>query len=88
MKSHKKNKTEKMSRFPRLKITHWIDGQATQEELEFEQAPDFLFNFDVLVVVEGTVVRSYEELISLASEEVHRGRPFLEVRMETIIGGG
>ncbi|MFH1487544.1 MAG: hypothetical protein ABII06_01450 [Pseudomonadota bacterium] len=77
-----------MPKFPKLKVTHWIDGQATREELEFEQAPDFLFNFDVLVVVEGTVVRSYEELLALASEDAFRDRAFLEVRMETVIGGG
>ena len=77
-----------MSRFPKLRVTHWIDGQATREDLEFEQAPAFLFNFDVLVAVEGTVVRSYEELVALASEEEYRDRDFLEVRMETIIGGG
>ena len=77
-----------MSEFPKLKVTHWIDGQADRDILEFEQAPYFLFNYDVLVVVEGTVVRTYEELKELASRVENRDKDFLEVRMETLIGGG
>ncbi len=77
-----------MSRFPKLKVTHWVDGQPSQEILDFEQAPYFLFNYDVLVAVEGEVMRSYEELVQLASQDRYKDRDFLEVRVETIIGGG
>ena len=77
-----------MSTFPKLKVTHWIDGQASREIFDFEQAPYFLFNYDHLVVVEGTLIRSYEELLELASQDPYKDREFLEVRLETIIGGG
>jgi len=77
-----------MPGLPKLKVTHWIDGQAAEETLEFEQAPYFLFDYDVLVIVEGRVIRSYEELLQLVSEKGLEGRDVLEVRMETVIGGG
>ncbi|MBW1804136.1 MAG: hypothetical protein JRJ85_25805 [Deltaproteobacteria bacterium] len=77
-----------MSRFPKLKVTHRMDGQASQEMIDFEQAPRFLFNYDVVVAVEGEVVRSYEELVQMASEDGFRDRDFLDVHMETMITGG
>jgi hypothetical protein len=77
-----------MSRFPKLKVTHWIDGKTSQEILDFEQAPDFLFNYDVIVAVEGEVIRSYEELVRLASRDQFRERDFLDVQLETVIAGG
>jgi len=77
-----------MARYPKLKVTHWIDGQPDRDIFQFEQARNFFFSHDVLVVVEGTIVRSYEELMELAAGAEHRDKEFLEVRMETIIGGG
>jgi hypothetical protein len=38
--------------------------------------------------VEGEVMHSYEELVQLASQDHYKDRDFLEVRVETIIGGG
>jgi hypothetical protein len=80
--------TGEMSEYPKLKVTHLIDGQRSEEMIHFEQAPYFLFNYDVIVAVEGEVIRSYEELVQLASRECFRGKDFLEVQMETIIAGG
>ena len=77
-----------MSRFPKLKVTHRIDGQPSREIIEFEQAPYFLFNYDVIVAVEGEVIKSYEELVKLASRDCFKGREFLDVQIETIIAGG
>ena len=77
-----------MSRFPKLKVTHWIDGKTSQEILEFEQAPYFIFKYDVIIAVEGEVIKSYEELVQLASQDKYRDREFLDVQLETIIGGG
>jgi hypothetical protein len=45
-----------MSGFPKLKVTRWVDAQPSQEMIDFEQAPCFLFNYDVIVAVEGEVV--------------------------------
>ena len=77
-----------MSRLPKLKVTHWMDGQASQEMIDFEQAPHLLFNYDVVVAVEGEIIRSYDELVQMASEDRFRDRDFLEVHMETMISGG
>ena len=77
-----------MSRFPKLRVTHRIDGHPSREIIEFEQAPHFLFNYDVIVAVEGKVIRSYDELAELASQERYRDRDFLDVQMETVIAGG
>jgi len=77
-----------MAGYPKLKVTHWIDGQADRDVFEFEQARNFFSSYDILVVVEGTIVKSYEELMELAASAENRDKEFLEVRMETIIGGG
>ena len=77
-----------MSKFPRLRITHSIDGQLSREIIDFEQAPHFLFHYDVIVAVEGEVIKSYDELIELASRDCFREREFLDVQIETVIAGG
>jgi hypothetical protein len=77
-----------MSEFPKLRVTHLIDGQRSEEMIDFEQAPHFLFNYDVIVAVEGEVIRTYEELVQLASRDHFKDRDFLEVQMETVIAGG
>jgi hypothetical protein len=73
---------------PKLKVTHWIDGQADRDVFQFEQARNFFSSYDILVVVEGTIVKSYAELMELAASAEHKDKAVLEVRMETIIGGG
>ncbi len=65
-----------------------IDGQRSEEMIDFEQAPHFLFNYDVIVAVEGEIIRTYEELVQLASRDRFKDRDFLEVQMETVIAGG
>ena len=77
-----------MSRLPKLKVTHWIDARPSQQILDFEQAPYFLFNYGVIVAVEGEVIHSYEELVHLASQDRYRDRDFLDVQIETIVEGG
>ena len=77
-----------MSKFPKLKVTHWIDGHTSQEILDFEQAPYFLFNYDVIVAVEGEVIKTYEDLVKLASRDRFKDREFLDVQLETVIAGG
>jgi hypothetical protein len=39
-------------------------------------------------VVEGEVIRTYEELVQMASQDRFKDREFLEVQMETVIAGG
>lgn len=77
-----------MPRFPKLKVTHWVDGRPSEEILDFEQAPYFLFHYDMIVAVEGEVIHTYEDLVKLASQARHRDKEVLEVKLETILGGG
>ena len=42
----------------------------------------------MIVAVEGEVIHSYEELLELASRDRHRDKDFLQVELETVIGGG
>ena len=49
----------------------------------------FSYGDEVLVIVEGHLVRSYEELIEIASQPDYRDRDFLEVELLlTAVGGG
>ena len=41
-----------------------------------------------LVLAEGQVVRSYDELAKLANQEPYKDKGYLEVKLEPIIGGG
>jgi hypothetical protein len=77
-----------MPNYPKLRVTHRMDGQPSRMLLDFEQAPPFLFNYDVVVAVEGEVIRSYDELVEIASREDLRDREFLDVQLETVIAGG
>ena len=77
-----------MANYPKLRVTHRMDGQPAQMSLDFEQAPYFLFNYDVIVVVEGKVIHSYDELVEIASRQDVRDREFIEVQLETVIAGG
>ncbi len=43
---------------------------------------------DNLLLVEGQLVRSYEELIKLATQDRYKNKGFLEAKLEPLIGGG
>ncbi len=78
-----------MPELPRLKVTtHWVDAQPTEQVLDFEQARLLLFDYGNIVVVEREVVRSYEELVRLASQDRFKGRTYLDVELERIVAGG
>ncbi len=77
-----------MPNYPKLRVTHRMDGQPGRMLLEFEQARHFLFNYDAIVTVEGQVIHSYDDLVEIASREDLREREFLEVELETVIAGG
>lgn len=43
---------------------------------------------DNLLLVEGQLVRSYEELVQLATKDRYQDKGFLEAKLEPLIGGG
>ena len=60
-------------------------GPARPEQARYR----FTYGEDVLVIVEGQLVRSYEELSQLVSEAVYQDREFLEVELllTSVVGG-
>ena len=55
---------------------------------DFDQAKFFPYARDLVIVVEGEVINSYEDLVELASQAPHRDKAILEVViLPTIVGG-
>ncbi|MFH1002980.1 MAG: hypothetical protein V1780_02425 [Chloroflexota bacterium] len=46
------------------------------------------FGGNNLLLVEGQLVQSYDELVQLARQERYREKGTLEVKLEPLIGGG
>lgn len=79
-----------MSKAPKLKIKN-LFGDPSEDICELEQAKHRFFSHpqDILFLVEGQVVSTYEELVKLASREDYRDRDFLKVELlPSLIGGG
>ena len=78
-----------MSKLPKLKVKLPF-GDTVQDVCELEQARyRFSYGQETLVVVEGQVVNSYEELVQLASRDEYKDKEFLEVQLlENLPGGG
>ena len=41
-----------------------------------------------MIVVEGQLVNSFDDLVELAKQERHRGKEFLEVEIQPLLAGG
>ena len=78
-----------MSKLPKLKIKLFL-GDTGEDICELEQAKyRFTYGQEGMVVVEGQVVNSYEELVQLASRDDYKDKEFLEVELlPALIGGG
>jgi hypothetical protein len=74
-------------RLPRLKITG-LGWESGEETWDFEQARYFPYREWLLVTVEGRVVKSYEDVLALASEDRYRGKEYLNVIFLPIMVGG
>ena len=75
---------------PKLKIKS-LFGNIDDDICELEQAKQRFFSHpqDILFLVEGQVVSTYEELVKLASREDYKDREFLQVELlPSLIGGG
>ena len=76
-----------MSKLPKLKVYQGSWGKNV-EIYDFEQVKQFPLFSGNIVVVEGQVIHSYEELAQLAAQERYRDREFLEVLTVAAVGGG
>ena len=79
-----------MSKLPKLKVKNPF-GDPSEDICELEQAKYRFFDHpqDVLFLVEGEVVSTYEELVKLASRDDYKDREFLQVELlPSLVGGG
>ena len=79
-----------MSRLPKLRLKKPF-GYPFEEIRDFEQAQYFLFSYraSAVVMVEGQVINSYEELVQLATEDCYKDQESLEVvLLPAVVGGG
>ena len=73
---------------PKLKVDG-LGWDVGRDSCEFDQARYFPFNQpDLVIVAEGQVIRSYEDLLQLAKVDEHKDKEFLEVSFLPIIVGG
>ncbi|OGO25379.1 MAG: hypothetical protein A2144_09480 [Chloroflexi bacterium RBG_16_50_9] len=76
-----------MGKLPRLRV-EGLGWEALGGAHDFEEARRFPYGQNVMVVVEGHVIGSYEELALLAAQPEFRNREFLEVKfLEYVVGG-
>jgi hypothetical protein len=54
---------------------------------EFEKAKSLNYN-GMVVLVDGTRVSSYDELVQLATQDIYKNREFIEVVLMPIVAGG
>lgn len=76
-----------MSKLPKLKVKKeaWKNESEIQD---FEQAKDFPFGAEIIIVVEGQQINSYEELLKLVQQDRFNNKRILEVIFLPMITGG
>ena len=69
-----------MSKLPKLKVQSLFGSGNEPDICDLEQAKNrFDYGSETIVLVEGQVVNSHEELIELASQDQYKDKEFLEV---------
>ncbi len=81
-----------MSNLPKLKVK-WQTTESQERETicDFEQARGIVFGSWswAFIVAEGKLIRSYEELVQLATQDEHKDKEILNVMLiDPAIGGG
>ena len=66
-----------MMKLPKLKVKMFPE-HCSAEVRDFEYAKDLSFS-DLLIIVEGQQITSYDELVQLATQDSYRGKESLEV---------
>jgi hypothetical protein len=78
-----------MNTLPKLKIKLPSQNEA-RDICSLEQAK-YRFNWGhepFLIVVEGQLVNSFDDLMELAKQDRFKGREFLEVEIQPLLAGG
>jgi len=73
---------------PKLKVK-FPCGYPTEDICDLEQAKyRFDYGGELLIIVEGRVIGSYEELAQIASQTQYADKEFLEVVLVPLLQGG
>ncbi len=77
-----------MPELPKLKIKLPF-GPLMWDYCSLDEAKHrFDFIPETLVSVEGQLIHSYEELVSIATQDCNKNRQFIEIELIPLIGGG
>lgn len=74
-----------MSRLPKLRVK-MPDGR--EEIRGFEEAKTLFSDWQMLVVVEGRLINSYDGLVKLAGQNSYQNKESLKVTLIPLIAGG
>lgn len=78
-----------MSKLPKLKIQSPFGAENEGDICDLEQAKHRLdYGPETVVLADGQIVNSYEELVQLAAQERYKDKEFLEVVLLPLIAGG
>ena len=69
-----------VSKLPKLKVKRTF-AHPLEQTCDLEQAKELVFGYGsgILVIVDGQLVRSYEELVKLAAQPCYKDKELLEV---------
>ena len=70
------------------KVVIKVFGDPGEDMCELEEAKYLLDFAGQIIVVDGKNIRSYDELVKIASEEKYRNQEFIEVVQVPPIAGG
>ncbi len=80
-----------MSKLPKLRVRSLLYGES-KDEAEIDDLEQLRSRFaagsDIIVVVEGRMVNSYDELARLIAQDEYKDKELLEVMLLPVIDGG
>ena len=77
-----------MKKRPQLRV-EGLGWDAGDKTYDFEQARYFPYDSrDLVIVVEGKAVRSFEEIVALVDKEPYKNKSLLNVKLLEVIAGG
>lgn len=81
-----------MANLPKIKVKWWSLGEPEEEKTyDFEKAKEVIFgdNSWTLAFVNGEIIKTYEELVELASRDEYKNKEELNVSLLIpAVGGG
>ena len=75
-----------MSRLPKIKIK--LPGYSIEEVCELEEAKDRLNFGGGIIMVEGQMVHTYDELVIIVTQDSCKDKEFIEVKLVLPFSGG